>query len=430
MTTRRVWPLLGGGALASLLYLLTLAHTQGGDALAYTELALLGHPHPQHLLHHVLGWLALQPRETLAPQVQPLLWLSGLNALFGGLGVALAGALARRAGAGAALAAAAMALLATSYGWWSLSTTAEVHALPVALQLAAILALTGGSSTAARSAWTGVWHALAVLLHKTMVLGLPALILGASLSGWRRARTLLLVVTLGIGLPYGAVMAHSMYRGDAWHGAATAWLLGEVAHFVPGAPPHLPWTVAASGGLAGSWVYNNPPRCGFRDGWSGEPLPLPGSERLPWTLTQLGGLLGAGLALAGAGTLARRDRALAFTLIVWPLLSVATAFWFEPANYEYYLGALSCAVILAAVGASTLAEKSPWPRPARAILAAAGLLAALLVGAHNLELDLGPAMQPADDIRPCNAHDAPQRPPPQAPRQVDGYQRRPTPEPR
>jgi len=447
VSLRRLGPLLGAGAGASLLYLLTLGHTQGADALAYTDLSVLGHPHPQHLLHHALGWLALQPLSALAPQVQPLLWLSGLNALCGGLGIALAGALARRAGAAAGLTAAAMALLATSYGWWSLSTTAEVHALPVALQLAAVLALTGpaltaptrtgGVAAAARPAWSGALHALAVLLHKTMVLGLPSLLLGASLAGWRQARALLLVAALGIGLPYGAVMARSMQRGDAWHGAATAWLLGEVAHFVPGAPPHLPWRVAASSGLAGSWVYNNPPRCGFRLGWSGEPLPFPGSSRLPWKLTQLGGLLGAGLALVGAAALARRDRALGLALIGWPLLSVATAFWFEPANYEYYLGALTCAVILAAVGASSLAERSPWPRPTRMLLGVAGLLTALLVGAHNLEVDLGPAMQPADGIQPCHAQAGPpQAPPPpvpaprEAPDPVDGYQRRRTPESR
>lgn len=393
------------GGLSSLLYLSSLAYTQPADALAYTELAERGDAHPQHLLQHGLGWLVLQGRALVGAEVEALRWLSGLNALFGGAGVALATLLAVRAGAGLGLAMSAGAVLASSYSWWALSTTAEVHVLPVAVQVAAILVLVGGDRASPRPFAAGALQALAVLMHKTMVLALPALAVAALPVGARRARAFVLIASLGVALPYGAVMARGITRGDPWQGAATAWLMGEVAHRIPGAPPHQPWPVAASTGLAGSWVYTSAPRCGFREGWSGERLPAPGTERVPWRLTQLGGTIGAALALLGAVSLGRSGeasrRALVAALLGWPLLSVAGAFWFEPANFEYYLGALSCAVVLAAVGANALCERSPWPSALRAALVLGGLGTAVLVGGHNLERDIGPAMRADKGVGVC-----------------------------
>lgn len=389
----RTWPAGLAGLAATGLYLATLAHTQSPDPLAYTELALARDLHPQHLLQHLLGGLLLAPVQAVAPATPPAVALAAGNALAGGLGVALCGLLATRAGAGPLLATAAAALFATSHGWWTVSTTAEVHAAPVALQALAVLWV------GRRPGVAGLAHGAAVLLHKTMILGLP----GLALAAGARARLLLLAAALLIGLPYGAVLGRDLARGDPLVGTATNWLLGELAQPPPGDRPGPGRAVSASRGLGGVWVHFGPPRCGFDRGRPDFPNHQPAQRLRLWRGVQAGGAVALCLGLVGAATLARRDRALLTALAGWIALAVPAALWFEPDNPEYYLGPLLALLVLVAAGARRLAQATPAPVAAGAVLALGGLLVAGGLGAHHLASDIGPAMEPAQAVRRCGA---------------------------
>ncbi|MCK6506623.1 hypothetical protein L6R53_25165 [Myxococcota bacterium] len=389
----RTWPAVLAGGAAALVYLSTLAHTQGPDALAYAELARARDLHPQHLLQHLLGGVALAPAQALAPGLHPALVLAAGNALAGGLGVGLCWLLAARAGAGPLLATAAAALFATAHGWWTVSTTAEVHAAPVAVQ--ALAALWVGRRPAA----AGLAHGAAALLHKTMILGLPGLLLAAG----ARAGLLLLGAALVVGLPYAALIGRDLARGDPLEGTATHWLLGELAQPPPAARPGPGRAVAASRGLGGAWVHFSPPRCGFDQGRPDFPNHHPMQRRQLWRGVQVGGALALAMGLLGAVALARRDRPLLWALAGWIALAVPAALWFEPDNPEYYLGPLLALLVLAAGGAQRLARATPAPAPVAALLALGGLLAAGAVGAHHLASDIGPAMHPRETVRRCGA---------------------------
>lgn len=377
-------PLVGLAFL--LLYLSTLAHTLDADAAAYVELAARGDLHPQHLLQHKLGGLLLDLAAALAPELAPALALAGLNALGGAVGLGLVVRLAQRLGAGPGPSLGAAAVLGTSFGWWSLSTTAEVHVLAVTAALLAFLLAPAHPRAA------GLLLGLGVLLHKTMLLGLPGLLLAVG----RRAPVALLAALAPVALGYGAVVLGEVRLGVPLSDALRAWGLAEVAQPWPGSQG--PSRVAAAVvGLSTVWLYRGPPRCiAFLDEL-GLPHPPPAGG-LSWTLVQLLLPLLAGLVLLGLRRLDPARWPLGQGLLAWAGLCSLAAFAFEPFNHEYYLGAFAALLALGAAGADAPGEGRPW---ARHLLLPGALLVAGYALAFNHRQAIGPATLPADRVSVC-----------------------------
>lgn len=259
------------GALAMALFVATGARTHPPDAVAYADLLVQGSVlHPQHLIHNLLGDGVLRLALMLHPQAVPLAVLSALNGVIGGLGIGVATRLMMRAGAPLGLSAAAGLGLAASYGWWSLATTWEVHVAPVTAVLLALWWLGEGRWLRGAGAL-----ALGILLHKTMVLALPAVLLAWALQRRSMAQMVQLGAVVGVlvGLAYSAAFAVEVQRQP--HSPtqiARTLILGEVQHAVPGAPGHLGRADASLHGAAGALALHSAPRCGFET--PGLPLDL------------------------------------------------------------------------------------------------------------------------------------------------------------
>ncbi len=389
-------PLLAG-LTATALYLGTQARTHPADAMAYAdELAQGMTVHPQHLLHGVVGAGLVEVGGWLRPELVAFDHLTAGNAIFGGVGIGLFVLLARKWGVGTGLSLVLAAALASSQGWWTLSTTWEVHVLPVSVVLGGLWLLSKGGRK--RILLGGATLGTAILLHKTMLLALPAIAIGlAWRRGLKQAASAALVASGVVALGYGlAWLSMAMQAGVDPVAAASNLLLGEVqsTSAVPvdgsrltalGQGAAQVFTAAAGGPCVVSpLLVSTSPSAEMRDGIV--------------QLVAIAGALAGLLALAGS-VLVRRQRPLATSLVLgWPLVALPLVAWFEPNNLEYHLGPLAMLLLGLGLGAHHLSKRvglSPAALP--------GIIA--LIGIGNgwvtWSASVGPSTLARDHIQ-CN----------------------------
>lgn len=391
---RALLPLLAGLA-AMALALLTRARRHPPDALAYAELAAEGMIwHPQHLLATPLNLAVLALGDLLNPRAADLDHLVFVGALGSGIGLGSLCWLGLRWGLGASLSLAVVVFLGGTQAWWSLATTAEVHALPVGLVLLALVCLVAGGR--GRREAGGLLLGLAVLLHKTMLLVLPGVGLGLLLSTRRTGpavRVLGLAAAVSVG-GYGLAWAEQvLVHGAPAEAALEDLVLGEVR--TTSAAPVAPDEgrgAALQRGLLASVSTAAGGQCVLPPG----ELPQDSAqarERGVRSVKALG-LLGGGLALFGLVAWARERPLAAGVALGWPLVVLPAVAWFEPWNFEYFLGPLAVALLAAGRGVAWILERRAAPAPVW--LVAAGLLA--LLGLRNAQGTwdrvVGPATEP------------------------------------
>ncbi|MBI3948526.1 MAG: hypothetical protein HY321_21615 [Armatimonadetes bacterium] len=231
-------------ALFSALYLLTATRDYAFDSVSYAlqirrfeesgGARWLLHPH--HLLFNVLGLAAHRLLGLLWPAADPLAALQVLNALLGAAGVVLfalvAGLIVADRGAGV-LAAGGLGL---SYGYWTCATDGRAN-LPGLVALVGALGVIAALLDARRvrrarafarlAAALGGLHALALLLHQSHVLFLPAAAAAVALSPGRPRRRgvrLYLGISIGLGGLAYAVGALLAAEGRGL-GAVSGWAL-------------------------------------------------------------------------------------------------------------------------------------------------------------------------------------------------------------
>lgn len=373
------------GVAAALGYLLTPAHQHPPDALAYAAMVTSGDLfHPQHLLHNVVGVAAVGLQGWLRPDASPLEALCAVNALAGGLGVGLLVSLGLSWGLRPAFALAVAALLAASQGWWTLSTTWEVHVLPVALVLLALKLLSGEG----RGLWGGVVLGLAVLLHKTMILVFPAIAIGRAVArgGIGAAARPFAIASLLVGLGYGGVWVAAVGLDGAPAGPTAENLLkGEMSGGE---------AVAGSGsallrGAMGALSVAEPGPCAVQAETEAE---WQGVERAR-RIVGVGAVLGLLAATAGIlGWLRERPFA-ASVALGWPLVAIPAIYAFEPENHEYYLGPMAVLLLAAGRGMELPVRRSSTPGTAVGLVTVVVLAAALLLGRQTWSGVVAPGME-------------------------------------
>lgn len=367
-----LWPALGAGAGALVLYLrtaapdLTWAHhgADGGDLLAAA--LTRGVPHPTG---YPTYQLLLSAAVRLWPQA-PARAGNLLSAVAAALAVALLADLTRRtlkgrpAGVAAVAGVSAGWLWATAPGLWSQAVITEVYALN-ALAVAALLwlmwrgkeALLAGRRVEPWSAAVGLIFGLGLGNHLTLALLLPALVIWwADLAGLARA---------------GArVDARLPLAGRTWGSALIAFALGLAVYvYLPWAARHGPpinwgdpatadgfwWLVSAS-------IYR---RMIFGIALAAWPQRL-----LAWAAEasrQLGGgPWGAGLALAGAWRLGQAhpawQRGMALTAALFTLYGIG----YDAADsYVYLIPAWAVAGLWSGQAVAWLADRLAARRSAR-----------------------------------------------------------------
>ncbi|MCB9780474.1 MAG: hypothetical protein H6742_18050 [Alphaproteobacteria bacterium] len=378
---------LGLGVAALVLYLSTLSHGHLGDPMAYAEEVAGGRWfHPRHLLHNLVGsWLGYWI-QALRPEWG---WMDGLQRMqagIGALGVALFAWVLRRGGVSSAVTAAAAVLLATSHGWWSLAVTYEVHLLPVLWMLGVVaVLLRPPADPRVEGALLGVAHAGAILFHQTMVLAGPALLLATLLRPGRAARAGLYLAT-GVGLVlvgYGLSFlwpAHQLIAPDQ---SAFGFVLGDATEGHPGVGDTTVWRSLSVGARE---VF-----LAARRGLCVPPSDLGGMAGGPADVGAAGpagllGLVGAAvLLLAGLPRLWRRHRDVVVLVLGWIAVVAPVVAWWEPGNFEYFLGPGVALLVLLALAGAALAEGRTKLSPLIA-LAWLGVAAPLAVANHQVAI--------------------------------------------
>jgi hypothetical protein len=381
------------------LYLFTLSKNYSLDGLSFARLITegdLGQPlffQAEHLLFPLAGWFWFSVWQLLGYDQGALLPLQVLNALLGALGVALfylalRSLMTRRAGlpapaigtSGTAWFALPPALaLGVSFAYWFHSTGAEDQIASNAFLLASFLALTWARhrSTGSWLVLAGVSLALAILLHATQVLFLPAALLALGLwrRSWKPAALLVALSGLLVALPYALVGWLAL--GLRAPGGYLAWFLS--------APSHGIWGRAGWGSLwqgmktLGASVASLGEGPNFRTIASGN-LDLTNVLRV---LLFLALLLGFALALAWGMRAAHRDSSITAVALVWLLSYGLFALYWAPEDIQFWIATLPPLLLL-----STQA----WLGLPRLALVGAGFIPVLLL-AYNLT-----AMVPRSDL--------------------------------
>src|SRR4051812_10604915 len=192
---RSAWQAGGAGLLATVLYLLTLAanHSEAEDGIRYAVDVRSGDSHAlsnsAHLAYNWLNYGVWHLLRALGYDGGPLHAMQVLNAVLGGIGVALLWYTLTTAGAGRVATAAGCALLALSFGYWFYSAESEVYLLSTVCLIACLgLAWRVATRpTLVAFAGLGAANGLAVLAHNTNVLFAVVAVVAAIL-GHRRAR--------------------------------------------------------------------------------------------------------------------------------------------------------------------------------------------------------------------------------------------------
>lgn len=336
------------GLLAAAAYLLTLSAHYSSDGMAFARLTRAGDLtaplffQAEHLLYPFVGWLFFH---LVAPfgLRDPLLALQALNALGGAVAVGAWCWLACRLLPSAAAAGAATVALAASYGWWYHSSDAEDQILANAGILVAFAALAAARGPYLRGAlptargWAVVLGlALAMLIHATSILVMPAALLLFFRQATRREAVVL--GTLGallVGVPYLAIGIglHGHHDLAAWRG----WLLAAPGQGVWGriSPRNL-WTGLQSLTAAAVWLPAPPTFAGVR-------------ALQPAALVALAATaaMAAGLVAAVVAVLRSRDR-LSVALLVWALTIAAFGAYWAPDDPQFWLLVLPPLYFLAA----------------------------------------------------------------------------------
>lgn len=331
---------LTAGTLAAALYLLTLSANYNSDGMAFvrqTQAGDLSAPlffQAEHVLYPFVGWLFAGLASVAGFGGGPLVPMQVLNALAGGVAVGAFAFMAGRLlpGRRAVL---AVVLLAVANGWWFHSTDAEDQMLANAGLLVALAAIVAGRGTLVQSWLPGrrgwlivLAMAFAVLVHATVVLALPAiLIVLLGQTSWRGAAVLgvagaliLALVMLGIGFS-----VRGLQDVDSWR----SWLLASPGVGVWGKlHARNLWQGAQSLAIAAVYLPVRPTLDLLRQG---SPAAFFG---LLMTALVASGV--AGVAVLAA---LRRTR-LWFALAVWALLFAAFGAYWAPDDFQFWLLAL------------------------------------------------------------------------------------------
>ena len=327
---RQYWLAVAGGLTFTIIYLLTLTEVHTFDALSYifdvTRKPWQEIFHPHHLAYGPVGafatWLAGNGDAAHAMQQ--------VNAIAGGAGVALCGAIAARRWHRIDLTLVSMVALGGSYAFWYYAVEVEVYTLATFFLIGVIWMVDNPTPRTIRWALgLGTMLSGALLFHQTNVLlAIPLLVVaGTEITQNRRV----------------------------WR----PWLIAglSAAAFVISA--YLLVMVGVSGfqtiDQARAWVlqYAN---TGW---WGGRGTLADLGMGMSNTVASLHGgffLLGA----IGVSLLAIRSRHLgmwSIWLSVWLLVYGLFFFWWEPDNIEFWIGVTPVAVLLLI---TPLANTRPW----------------------------------------------------------------------
>lgn len=405
----------GCGVGCLVLYLCSLWRIHPPDAIAYAmgvdERRLF---HPQHLIHNWLGWLSVRFGNAMEPEWVTMDSLQRMNAFIGALGVALLALVLCRATGRRALSAIFAGGLAISYGWWSMSVTYEVHVAPVTAMLGVFLLFQGRRPPSGAAA--GALHASAILLHKTMILACPGVLLALLLFPGQRRKRLRRIGEYAIT---GLVVAVAFYAlalvsdppvpgGPSV--TVTDLAFGELVHGRPEVSPQ----GRVQAGLH-SWrrclLYEDGPRCSAADKqeiWKSATTAA--QSRLgriqTWTSVFLVSVLV--LILLTARRTVQKYPAMALMIGGWNLVAIPAILWFEAHNFEYYLGPTVGLLIWVALSCTALPAPYRGLRRGLDIVVPLFFAAAfILAGVQNYKDDIGLMV---DDGEHRSCQDRPQVP--------------------
>lgn len=361
------------GALALLLYLLTLAanHGEAEDGVTYAagvregtaaELSIA-----PHLAYSWVSWALYNAVRGLGYDGGPLLVMQVMNACLGALGLALLWHLMRAAVPGRTAAFVACGVLGTSFGYWFYSAEAEVYVLSAVLLVACLWAAWRAAlePSLGRFALLGALNGLAVLGHDTNVLF--ALVVAAVLFLVRGevARALLLrcgavyaaAAVAVVVPPYAAaIVGLGFSPGEAYDwltGYAQSGQWGKTdATNVPKA------AVGAGRALVGGHsvfaLIDKDTASGALQGkllreelfMARDTSKAAGAAVLAPVLVVLGGLAMAARGWLRGRALDDRQRTLAWLCAAWLVAYVPFFVWWEPANVEFWIAPWIAAAVL------------------------------------------------------------------------------------
>jgi len=239
-------------ALLGLLgYALTRSANYSGDAIYYAaKVESIRSPAglmlPGHLIYCLLSRAFYRGGASLGIFSSALEAMQWLSVLAGGASLGIMGALAYRLVRRRAVAVLATLGFGASYAYWIQATDAETYSLGIMCLLAAALLLQSGltrvkegrGSATLYFAGVGLLHALASLIHLSLLLFLPAALVGLlgrgrsrADSGLLRAATYVGVLTAICLLP---ITAAAFAVGGARSPAGVIAWLAESAHGLPG----------------------------------------------------------------------------------------------------------------------------------------------------------------------------------------------------
>jgi hypothetical protein len=246
------------------LYALTLARNlsiahDSIDYLLNIEQHLLSF-HPHHLLYHwtALTWLTFW--SPLLGHVDHMLVVEMLNAVLGGVVIALFYAVLRqRLGLTPFSASLGTTLPAFSFGLWFYSTAVEVYIIPIAFLMLTFYILSARELTLRSFLAAGGTHGLAILFHQSYLLFGVAVLCAAFLPranhrppAWRALAAYTAVVAPVVVIPYLVVILGVMHIPSLT--GAIAWMTLYAHHGGYWTPPGLAMGMKAAIGLGRSFI--------------------------------------------------------------------------------------------------------------------------------------------------------------------------------
>lgn len=394
------------------LFLATRPHLHYPDATAYAEQVMRGQIfHPHHLLYNWVGSLAVKARSN----ADPITTLQGVNALAGAAGCGLLTFVLALATKRILLPALLGLVLGVTYGWWSLAVIWEAHTLPVVFMLAvAGVLMVRRLPPVAHGLLTGLLHAGAIVFHQTMVLAVPAVLVALALrSGGRARRVAAYAVT-------GALLVGSLYGVAIGSGGAHGREDIPIADFV------LRDARLAKPPVDSSRRFEVLGR-GWRTAFAAARVRqctnagqvLASSTLSTGQLEQRALRLSAGAMVVGAVPFllalvptARRFPTATVLALGWAAVAVPFVAWWEPGNYEYYVGVTAILLLWSGLGWTTLIERPSSPMVRRGLTAAVALLwGAVAAGLlhHNWEMEMATAANSTPPHQACNEGPLPTR---------------------
>ena len=361
---------------ATALYAMSMVMVHSYDALIYTYAARQGMQnlerllHPHHLLYNSVGAINLAVWQSFGWRGDDIVPLQIMNAVFGGVCVALVYMLVTRY-TRPLLALGAAMLLGLSHGDWLYSAEVEVYVLSVLFLVASLYA----ALRLRDRRWPfvlGILYGGAMLAHQTNVLFLPVLVLARAAVSPRptiKQITIFAVMcALVVGIPYslaawllGLTTPHSVWHWLTTHGQIGAW--GRVTDGT---------VVVALDGLRTTIVAGS----------------LPTSMPVRWIMMTL-------LVLISVGAYGV-DRALARACMMWVVCYGIFFAWWEPANIEFWIAVLPPMVMMLALVLHAL------PHHVRTTSAGLLILLAVAVGWQNWTTSMQARQVHADDQRQQN----------------------------